>query len=413
MTYQLLPPLSQDEYESLKASIAKHGVLTPIEIDENGEILDGHHRIKACTEIGINSWPTVTKTFRSELEKQAYVYMANLARRQLSPEQIKEIRKEQKKLAKALAIEPDIIQEDIAGLLGVKQATISRWLCQDNTSIMQMHNTCIDQRLSIPPSEHPVILERLLDGYTQEQIAANYHVTQQRIAQVAKKERKRRERERHIASLPDPPEWIGEFQIDTVRVADIETLQLPENSVDMVFTDPQYHEEVIHLYGRLAKVAAIALKPGCYCMAYVGKMFLPEIIMAMSEHLEYIWEVAVFHPFSKSKINKHHIFENWRPIVVFKKAGETAKKEWVQDVVRGTRDKGEDEWQQDLEAPMQYIEAYTEPKSIILDPFVGGGTTLEAFVRLGRHYIAFDKKEEAVKKSIERANRVSASLSQS
>ncbi len=48
--YQLLPPLSDDEFASLKADIRVHGVLVPIELDADGVMLDGHHRLRAWTE---------------------------------------------------------------------------------------------------------------------------------------------------------------------------------------------------------------------------------------------------------------------------------------------------------------------------------------------------------------------------
>ena len=51
--YQVMPSLSDAEYESLKSDIAAHGVLVPVEYDEDGNVLDGFHRIKACKEIGI------------------------------------------------------------------------------------------------------------------------------------------------------------------------------------------------------------------------------------------------------------------------------------------------------------------------------------------------------------------------
>ena len=48
MKYQVMPPLSPEEYAALKADIATRGVLFPVEYDEDGNILDGHHRVKAC-----------------------------------------------------------------------------------------------------------------------------------------------------------------------------------------------------------------------------------------------------------------------------------------------------------------------------------------------------------------------------
>ncbi len=44
-----MPPLSKEEYEALKASIKFEGVINPIVKDEEGNILDGHHRYDVST----------------------------------------------------------------------------------------------------------------------------------------------------------------------------------------------------------------------------------------------------------------------------------------------------------------------------------------------------------------------------
>lgn len=231
--------------------------------------------------------------------------------------------------------------------------------------------------------------------------AENENESQDETRARAKKKRK----EKRLEHLPAPPEYIGGFELNTIQVADIHALDLPRASVDMIFTDPPYHDEYLDLYGALAELAAHVLKPGAYLMTYCGKMYLPTIINTMEANgLEYIWTDAVFQPFSKSRINKHNIFENWRPIVVFKKAGDSKVREWVQDVVRGTREKDFHDWQQDEDAPRQYIPAYTLEGDIVLDPFVGGGTTVAVCKELKRHYLAFDQDPEAVKMSIARLN---------
>jgi len=40
-----------EQYAALLHDIAERGVLTPIDLDEHGHILDGHHRIRACGEL--------------------------------------------------------------------------------------------------------------------------------------------------------------------------------------------------------------------------------------------------------------------------------------------------------------------------------------------------------------------------
>ncbi len=42
--------LSVYEFEELKQDIAERGVLVAVEYDDQENVLDGHHRIKACQE---------------------------------------------------------------------------------------------------------------------------------------------------------------------------------------------------------------------------------------------------------------------------------------------------------------------------------------------------------------------------
>ena len=85
--YQLLPELTSDEYAALKDDIAKRGVQVPVEYDENGAILDGHHRVQICHELGIDDWPRAVRHGMSEDAKRRHVIALNLARRHLSESQ--------------------------------------------------------------------------------------------------------------------------------------------------------------------------------------------------------------------------------------------------------------------------------------------------------------------------------------
>jgi phage N-6-adenine-methyltransferase len=87
MQYQLLPNLSGEEFDALKADIAKRGVQVPVEYDDAGNILDGHHRIRACEELGIEEWPCVIRGDLSEEEKVEHILSLNLNRRHLDREQ--------------------------------------------------------------------------------------------------------------------------------------------------------------------------------------------------------------------------------------------------------------------------------------------------------------------------------------
>jgi len=80
---KLLPPLSPAEYEALKNSIKINGLLNPIDVNPEGIILDGIHRYRACTELGIQPKYTIKK-FDDPLEEKKFVIEANLMRRQLT-----------------------------------------------------------------------------------------------------------------------------------------------------------------------------------------------------------------------------------------------------------------------------------------------------------------------------------------
>jgi len=180
----------------------------------------------------------------------------------------------------------------------------------------------------------------------------------------------------------------------------MQDLDRAADSVAMAFHDPPYHDEHLDAYAELAALAAHALKPGSLCLAYAGKMYLPNVIASLSSCLEYVWQFIVFHSFSTARSNSRAVFENYRPILVFRKPGElphASKQPWVQDVVRGRREKDHHDWQQDEDAPRYYIDAYTEPGATVLDPFSGGGTTAAVCKAIGRKFLCFDIDEEAVK----------------
>ncbi len=98
----LVPGLSPEEYESLKQSIKEENSLyVPITINQNGIILDGHHRYKACQELGIEP-KTLVKGFKDKLAEELFVINCNLIRRQLNNFQKTELALKSKPLLEAI-----------------------------------------------------------------------------------------------------------------------------------------------------------------------------------------------------------------------------------------------------------------------------------------------------------------------
>lgn len=116
--YQLLPPLSAEDYAALEASIVAHGVLVPVEYDEAGEIIDGHHRVAVCQSLGLVDWPRFVRRGLSEPEKRTLSRELNVSRRHLSTAQ------KQALIAGQLRDTPSISSRAIAAMLGVHHTTV-------------------------------------------------------------------------------------------------------------------------------------------------------------------------------------------------------------------------------------------------------------------------------------------------
>jgi N6-adenosine-specific RNA methylase IME4 len=79
-----LEPLRPEEHDALQTDIARRGVLVPVEIDEHGQILDGHHRAAIARQLGLPC-PAIVRAFPTEEAKREHVLKLNLARRHLDP----------------------------------------------------------------------------------------------------------------------------------------------------------------------------------------------------------------------------------------------------------------------------------------------------------------------------------------
>ena len=109
--YQFLPDLLPEEYEALKASIAEQGVEVPIIVDQDGNIIDGFHRDRACGELGIFC-PREVRHFESETHKFELVLRLNCRRRQLNRQQKRDL------ISAYMKHDPQIADNHLAEIIG-------------------------------------------------------------------------------------------------------------------------------------------------------------------------------------------------------------------------------------------------------------------------------------------------------
>ena len=99
---KMLPRMSDEEFQELKKSIETEGQHYPIIVNPDLEVLDGHHRYRACIELGVDPDFEV-KQFDDKLLEKKFVIEANLRRRHLNNFQLVELAVPLLAIEKALA----------------------------------------------------------------------------------------------------------------------------------------------------------------------------------------------------------------------------------------------------------------------------------------------------------------------
>lgn len=390
MTFsELLPPLSTDEFASLRSSIKAEGVRVPIVVDEAGNVLDGRHRLK-CDK---NAPRKIVKGL-SEAEKQAFVFQSNLARRNLSPSQKKDAAKTMKAVAKALRTEnpKKNTQARVAMLLGVDQKTVSRWL--DVRSNRQLPNASNpDARVKIPTKEHARIVARIEAGESQAQVAADYGVSQKAISLIVKKAGKKSSRVTAArTSLLGNKNDYGIIHGDFREVAKT----IPDKSVSLIFTDPPYDRKTLPSYGDLAQLASRILVPGGSLICYLGQYLIDDVCKLVTPHMRLWWTLACIHTGTSARMREYGVVVKWKPMLWFVNKTRGDKLTFVDDLIVSEMQKESHDWQQSTVEAEYYIKKLTSRGDLVFDPFCGGGTTCVAAKQSKRKWISCDIDEDAV-----------------
>ncbi len=116
--FQNMPPLSPEEYAALEASICEHGVQVPILLDENNVVIDGHHRQKIATELGVPC-PKRHLFDLSDQEKRTLALTLNLDRRHLNREQRRAL------IAASVRADPQLSDREHARRTGTSHPTVA------------------------------------------------------------------------------------------------------------------------------------------------------------------------------------------------------------------------------------------------------------------------------------------------
>jgi len=403
--YQLLPDLSSEEYQSLKADIAEHGILVPVELDETGTVLDGHHRIRAWNELrseGIKApdYPRLIRYGMTEVEKERHIISLNINRRHLTKDQLND-------LICQLTTE-GMSTRAIAEVTGVSDTTVWRSKAGASNEAPQFI-TGKDGKLypATKPRQPKTVIAtnqqdesrvRLAIGNAGEDLPDKV-ITVKRATRIA------READAEIRRQ-NPAPAIIDSTID-LRVGDFreQLVSLPPESVDLICTDPPYNNDNVNLWQDLASFAKRVLKPGAWLVTYAGQAHLDEFICLLASELTYVWVISQVNSAAKKNIfHLGHIYSRWKPVLLFAKPPITPLT-WVNDLIEGGgREKNLHDWQQSESEALYLLESFSLPGQLVIDPFLGSGTTAIAAKKLGRHFIGCDIDPANISKAMERLN---------
>jgi len=401
-TFQL-PAATEADFQALKASIACYGVQQPILIDENGHIINGRLRKRACVELGIEC-PSLLVGKLSLSQKQQLAFDLDACRKHFTTSA-------KKRLARfLLRTSPANSDRMIADAADLDHKTVGKLRAEMRQGGEIPHHAHVigkdGKKYKFPTirakskgevTKAVELLEKLGSD------APNREIELRQSKRMLRTHNKNQAGQAFVAPLmPD-----SDIQI---LHRDFRTLELADESVDFIFTDPPYPQEFLPLYGDLAAFAARVLKPGGLMLAYCGVHYLDSVMKLLGVHLQYHWQCILRHTSCTAPDHDRKVFCGYKPLLIYSK-GKGQPLDYIRDVIDGSREKDLHPWQQGVVEPLYYIKQLTKPGDLIVDCFGGSFTTAEAVLRLGgRKFIGCDVDPGCVAIGLDRIAKVRAEM---
>lgn len=376
----VFPPMLSREYRALVNDIKLRGQKLSIKLYD-GKILDGKSRYWACIELGIEP---KCEDLPADIIPLHYVISSNHRRRHLTKSQIA-----------AIACETMIYEKEHAETIPAKgKKDTSKNLPEDRQKVAGAG----DLRDRIAKEfgvNHKYINDAMFvkthDPISYQAIFAGKEKNVARVRREIEQQLKKREQAEKAKGVVVPSNI-------KLNLGDCWKLSktLKDKSIKCIITDPPYDCNSIDSYDVLGKIAQRVLEPGGFCIVYAGKLYLPQAIAVLQQYLEYYWQFCIRFKGCHNPVHPRSVWGCYRPVLVFAKPPFKKTKNYIADVIEGGgRQKDAHPWQQAEDELRPFIEHFTEPRDLVLDPFAGSGTVLKVCHDMDRHAIGFEIDENA------------------
>jgi len=387
-----LPPLESEEFEKLKADIMQHGILIPIVVDEDFCVIDGAHRLEIAQQLQMQQIPFQIRPRLSEDEKWNMAENLNFHRRHLSQEKIRKIIEENRNKLPRLAL---TLRQDghsyrqIGDQLKISHKHARHIINQQATGTevpLDLPQTIKGKDGKVRPAIRPVIhansgkeVQRVANACQKigSDSLPGKTIELKRLERIARESENDRLRQQEVHEFHDGRVQLlpGDFAIKGGEIKD--------NTVDLIFSDPPYDQISLPLWDHLGILAKRVLKLGGLLLSYSGNLYLPQILDILREHMNYLWEGAIYHSGAKKMIPAVRVLQAWKPVLMFYKP--PLNKWWrpTLDMVSGGESKENHDWEQSVAEAAHYIKTYCPKEGTLLDPMMGSGTSIIAGLESG------------------------------
>jgi DNA methylase/ParB-like nuclease domain len=204
---------------------------------------------------------------------------------------------------------------------------------------------------------------------------------------------KQNKRARILASVKGTNDNSSSINVTLLR-GDFRQLSktIPNESIDLIFTDPPYAAEYVPLHSDVAVIPHNVLKEGGSLVTYVGHYAIPEAFEIMKNAgMTYWCPIAVILSGSFAKHYHRQVSIKWKPLLWFVKGVKLSITDFLSDVIKSdTPSKVLHYWEQSTVEAEHIISRLTVEGQTVFDPMMGSGTTGIATIQLGRKFIGID-----------------------
>jgi len=428
----LMRSVDSNKVKQLADSIAMFGLRHPVTISDDNYLISGNHRIEAVKSLG-------KKTIRAEIVHvsgiMARILMVeeNLIRADLTSLEQAEYLAEHNKLlielgqrsesgkhvtaksskdgARSNAPQPKTTKE-IAKEMGMAERTL-----QEKIQIASdIDQSARDKLRGTDIADNKSELLRLakVDGAEDQNAVVDSVIngdckTIKEAVSTLTRNKQRKEFADLTSEVRKLPDTVKFFCRDFFEAEGDEDF-IKHNTVDAIITDPPYVDEWKENWTPFLGIAADILKPGGFLVTYVGHIRLPEFFDALEEtqlsstskvsknnKLEFFWINALEHTGTITAVHSRNVQCGYKPILIAFKPPMKKPYKYFNDMMKGSgKSKKHHDWEQSVDELIPLFDAFTKPGDLVLDPFMGSGTTGIAAKMTARKFIGYDIVQENV-----------------